>query len=121
MTSGPDPIVGLTSASTLSGQDIEKLLALLGKRWVLEVIARLQAGPLRRHVLRSALQPVSDKVLTAVLRDLEAAGIVTHTITASVPARVDYDLTARGRALAQPLAAFAAWCRTSIENPTRLH
>jgi DNA-binding HxlR family transcriptional regulator len=90
--------------------EVRAVLTLVSRRWALDVLNVLQHGPTRRHILRTRLHPVSDRVLTVVLRDLERTGLVSHTMTAAVPVRVDYDLTANGRSLIDQLNDFATWC-----------
>ena len=69
-----------------------------------------EGGPLRFGELRKETMSVSQKTLTRHLRDLERNGLVTRTIFAEVPPRVEYELTGAGLALAllERLAALAA-------------
>lgn len=55
-------------------------------------------------------------MLTQTLRELERDGLVSRTVTASVPVRVDYALTPLGRTLAPVLAALKTWSETHIEE-----
>ncbi len=82
---------------------VRPLIELIAGRWVLAIFRALDAGPLRRVVLRERLGPVSDKVLTETLRRLERHGLVNRTIVESVPIEVDYGLTALARRLARLL------------------
>jgi DNA-binding HxlR family transcriptional regulator len=59
---------------------------------------------------------VSPKMLTQTLRSLERDGILTRTVTPSVPVRVDYDLTPLGGSLAGLLTAVKNWAETHIEE-----
>ena len=80
-------------------------------RWVPAILRELGAGRPRRHVLRTRVGPVSDKVLTATLRRLEAAGLVARTVVAGVPTEMDYSLTPLAETLWAPLAELARWKR----------
>jgi DNA-binding HxlR family transcriptional regulator len=76
------------------------------------VIRDLLEGTRRFGDLRRSLAGISPKTLTDRLRELEASGLVTRTMYAEIPPRVEYDLTERGRSLAPVLAALADFGRT---------
>lgn len=69
----------------------------------------MEQGPQRFGGLRRRLEGISPKVLTQTLRRLEEQDLVLRTVYAEVPARVEYDLTARGRSAAVPLKALRDW------------
>jgi DNA-binding HxlR family transcriptional regulator len=48
-------------------------------------------------------------MLTLTLRDLERDGLLTRTVTPTIPPRVDYELTRLGRTLLEPVRALAKW------------
>jgi DNA-binding HxlR family transcriptional regulator len=66
-------------------------------------------GELRFAELKRALTGISQKMLTQTLRSLERDGLVTRRVEPSVPPRVFYGLTARGKSLAQPLSQLREW------------
>ncbi len=82
---------------------------LIGRRWTGVVVRAMLHGATRYSDIRAAVPALSDKMLAERLRELEAAGVVTRTVVPSTPVRVDYRLTAKGRALEAPVAAVAAW------------
>lgn len=87
-------------------------LSVLGGTWTLLVLRDLlRFEPVRFGELRRSLGGISARTLTDRLRHLEAEGIVTRTVYAEVPARVEYALTERGRSLQPVLEAMAAWGR----------
>ena len=86
-----------------------KLLDRVSDKWVTLVLCSLADGPLRFSEVSRKLAGVSQKMLTQTLRTLERDGLVTREVTASVPVRVDYDLTDLGRSLLAPLALMKAW------------
>jgi len=91
---------------------------MIGNKWVGLIIAALHDGPLRHGQLRTTIAGVSQKMLTQALRELERDGLVTRTITASVPPRVDYQLTPLGQDLwtvIQPLKNWAEQNMTAIQ------
>ncbi|MEM1429309.1 MAG: helix-turn-helix domain-containing protein [Pseudomonadota bacterium] len=89
---------------------IELGLALIARRWKPRVLFALRGGRvLRFAALTRALEGVSDKVLTTVLQELAADGLVTRTVTAEVPVRVEYALTEQGQALLDLLEPLRQW------------
>jgi len=88
----------------------------IGDRWTVLVVGALATGPMRFSELARRIDGVSQKMLTQTLRGLERDGLVTRTVFAQVPPRVDYDLTDPGRSLIAPLAALDAWAREHIDT-----
>jgi DNA-binding HxlR family transcriptional regulator len=86
-----------------------QLLDQLSGKWVTLVVKSLLDGPQRFSALSRQLAGVSQKMLTQTLRGLERDGVLTRTVTPSVPVRVDYALTPLGRSLAGILSALKAW------------
>lgn len=91
------------------------VLQRIGDKWTALVLQVLSDGPRRFSSIRSAVQPVTPKVLTQTLRTLERDGLLTRRIYAEVPPRVEYTLTSLGETLLEPLEAVRAWA----ENNTR--
>jgi DNA-binding HxlR family transcriptional regulator len=88
---------------------VERTLTLLAGKWRLMILFRLGPGPQRFNALQRSLTPVSPRVLTQELRDLERDGLVWRRSEGSVPPEVHYGLTDAGRALAPVFDALAAW------------
>ena len=86
-----------------------KLLDRISDKWVTLVLKSLIDGPKRYSELSHQLAGVSQKMLTQTVRNLERDGILTRTLTPSVPVRVDYELTPLGESLAGVLAQLKAW------------
>ncbi|GGJ60981.1 transcriptional regulator [Streptomyces brasiliensis] len=93
-----------------------QLLDRLSDKWVSLVVAALSTGPMRYSDLSRKIAGVSPKMLTQTLRTLERDGILTRTVTPSVPVRVDYELTPLGASLAHLLTAVKDWAETHIEE-----
>lgn len=91
------------------GCPVEEALDLLAGKWRPLVIFRLLDGPQRFNALQRSLPPITQKVLTATLRGLEADGLVWRRGEATVPPHVTYGVTDRARALAPVFDALAAW------------
>ncbi|GAA1929301.1 helix-turn-helix domain-containing protein [Nocardioides lentus] len=91
-----------------------QLLDRIGDKWTVLVMGVLTPGPRRYGDLARAIEGVSQKMLTQTLRHLERDGLVTRTVHATVPVRVDYELTDLGRSLTGPLAVLEAWARDHL-------
>lgn len=93
-----------------------QLLDRIGDKWTVLVIGTLAGGPQRYGQVARAVEGVSQKMLTQTLRHLERDGLVTRTVHAEVPVRVDYELTDLGRDLIGPLGVLHRWARDHIEE-----
>ncbi|GAA2603166.1 helix-turn-helix domain-containing protein [Dactylosporangium fulvum] len=81
----------------------------IGDRWTVIVVVLLRNGPMRFTALQRAAEGVSRRMLTHTLRNLERDGLVTRTVHASVPPKVEYELTPAGHALTEPLTGLLHW------------
>ncbi len=81
----------------------------ISSKWAMPVVARLVERPQRFSDLKRALSGVTQKSLTAALRDLERDGLVTRIVTPTIPPRVDYELTGLGRSMLEPAHALTRW------------
>lgn len=84
-------------------------VALIGSKWKLLIIRNLQTRPWRFNELRKDLEGISQKVLTDSLRSMEADGIITRTVYAEVPPRVEYSLNELGETLRPIMKAMEDW------------
>jgi DNA-binding HxlR family transcriptional regulator len=91
-----------------------QVFATIGDKWAGLVVNALANGPRRHGELRTRIAGASQKMLTQTLRTLERDGLVTRTVTPSVPVRVDYELTALGHTLVPILAALKSWSESNI-------
>ncbi len=92
------------------------LLATLSDKWVTLVLSALADGAQRYGQLSKTVAGASQKMLTQTLRKLERDGLISRTVTASVPVRVDYELTALGETLLPVQRAIKYWAETHIEQ-----
>jgi len=88
----------------------------VGDKWTVLVIGALAEGPLRFTQLRDRVGGVAPKVLTQTLRALERDGLLTRTVHAQVPPRVDYEITELGRSLTGPLAVLTDWAESHVQS-----
>src|SRR3954454_17725928 len=93
-----------------------QLLATLSDKWVTLVLDALADGPLRYNELSRIVAGASQKMLTQTLRTLERDGLVSRTVTPSVPVRVEYELTELGESLLPVQRAIKTWAETHIEQ-----
>src|ERR1043165_8813365 len=88
---------------------VSGILARVGDKWSVLIIMRLGEGSRRFNEIKRMIGGISQRMLTLTLRNLERDGLVKRTVTPSIPPRVDYELTALGRDLLQPVAALGEW------------
>ena len=89
---------------------VTPLLEMLQGRWKFQIIYELCIqSPIRFGELKKSIGHVSQKVLTAQLRDMEANGLVHRKVYAEVPPRVEYSLTELGQSLKPITDAMGAW------------
>jgi DNA-binding HxlR family transcriptional regulator len=93
---------------------VSDVLQRIGDKWSILVVSRLGHGPMRFSELRTVIGGISQKMLTTTLRILERDGFVTRTAFATIPPRVDYELTDLGRELLVPVNALGDWARDNI-------
>jgi DNA-binding HxlR family transcriptional regulator len=94
-----------------------KAVELIGRRWSGAIIQILRQRPSRYAELRTAIPDITDRMLSERLRELEDEAIVARTVIPETPVRVEYSLTAKGRALAPALDAIGHWAERWIETP----
>ena len=92
-----------------TGCAVEATLAVIGGLWKPVILFNLLQGTRRFGELSRALPNATQRMLTLQLRELEADGLITRTVFAEVPPRVEYALTDFGRTLEPVLALLAAW------------
>ena len=98
---------------------LEAALAIIGGKWKLKIYQALESGtPLRFSVLAKKLAGISEKTLTAQLREMEADGIIERTIYSEIPPRVEYQLTTLGVGLAPVCQALEAWAEDYLAYRT---
>lgn len=89
---------------------LSKAMELVGKRWTALIIYQLLEGPQRFNAIEAAL-PISGRLLSERLKELEKEGIVKRTVYSEVPIRVEYNLTDKGRSLEQAVREIENWSK----------
>ena len=103
---------GHTEVTDIESNDCRAVSAILqriGDKWCVLIINRLGEGPRRFNEIKRMIGGISQRMLTLTLRNLERDGLVSRTVTPTVPPRVDYELTELGRDLLVPISALGAW------------
>ena len=88
---------------------VETTLMMISDRWKVLIIRDLMGGTRRFGELKKSIGSISQKVLTANLRSMEADGLLTRKVYPEVPPRVEYTLTDLGRSLRPVMDAMADW------------
>lgn len=88
---------------------VETTLTLISNKWTILILRDLFTGTKRFGELKKSLSPISQKVLTAQLRDMEAKGLVHREVYPVVPPKVEYSLTELGLSLRPITDAMRDW------------
>ena len=90
-------------------EEMRRAFALLSGKWKLEIMWLLNQRIYRFNELRKAIPGITQHMLTTQLRELEADGLVSRTVFAEVPPRVEYEITAKARGLGPTMEALTFW------------
>lgn len=86
-----------------------RAVELIGKRWTGAILYAMSTGAKRFCDLRSGVPGMSDRLLSARLKELEQSGLVSRTVHDSTPVRVDYELTEKGLSLTPIMESISDW------------
>ncbi len=89
---------------------LAKAMELIGKRWTALIIYQLLDGPQRFNAIESAL-PISGRLLSERLKELEKEGVVERKVYSEVPIRVEYSLTEKGSSLEGAVREIETWAQ----------
>lgn len=96
---------------------VRQILARVGDKWSVLIVMALRDGPRRFNEMKRAIGTISQRMLTLTLRSMERDGLVRRTVFPTKPPRVDYELTALGRSLYEPIERLGRW---AIDNETEI-
>ena len=99
----------MRTKSELPECPVATTVQLIGNKWKLLIIRNLLVRPWRFNELQKSLDGISQKVLTDNLRSMETDGIITRTVYAEVPPRVEYALSPLGESMRPILNSTQAW------------
>ena len=100
---------------TAGCRNVAPVLNRVGDKWSMMIVMMLTDGPKRFSELKRAIDGISQRMLTLSLRGLERDGLVTRTVTPTIPPRVDYELTELGVSLRGPVKTLGDWAIEHIE------
>ena len=95
-------------------KNVAPVLNRVGDKWSRMIVMILSNGAQRFSELKRAIDGISQRMLTLSLRGLERDGLVTRTVTPSIPPRVDYELTELGHSLREPVKGLGEWAIAHI-------
>lgn len=95
-----------------------QVLNVIANKWATLIVVLLEKQTMRFAMLQRMIEGISQKMLTQTLRSLERDGLVTRTVYAEVPPRVEYALTPLGRTLCGPIVAIVEWSEANIDAIT---
>jgi DNA-binding HxlR family transcriptional regulator len=96
---------------------VEAALAILGGKWKLKIYKAIRFREVMRfYEIRDAIGDISEKTLTAQLREMEADGLLTRHVYPQVPPRVEYSLTELGKSLESVFEALDVWGKNYINE-----
>lgn len=90
-------------------QHVREILSRVGDKWTFVILAALRERCMRFNDLHRAIDGISQRMLVVTLRHLERDGFVARTVYPTVPPRVEYELSERGRSLRDVLQPVEAW------------
>ena len=95
---------------------VTQVLGRIGDKWTVMVIILLGERGHRFNELKRGIDGISQRMLTLTLRNMERDGLVTRTVTPSIPPRVDYELTVVGRSLVEPVKHLGDWAFRNLDR-----
>ena len=95
---------------------VTQVLSRIGDKWAVLVIIMLHERGYRFNELKRGIDGISQRMLTLTLRNMERDGLVTRTVTPSIPPRVDYELTEIGASLAGPVKILGEWAFENLQQ-----
>jgi DNA-binding HxlR family transcriptional regulator len=96
-------------------RNVTPVLNRVGDKWSMLIVMNLSDGPKRFSELKRAIAGISQRMLTLSLRGLERDGLISRTVTPTIPPRVDYELTDIGESLREPVKGLGEWALAHID------
>jgi DNA-binding HxlR family transcriptional regulator len=113
----PDDMEGAVRGHVLDHEDcrgVGKVLSRVGDKWSVLIVMLLRDGPRRFNEIKHLVEGISQRMLALTLKGLERDGMVTRTVFPTIPPRVDYELTALGHSLSQPVLQLGLWAQAHL-------
>ena len=106
--------VAMTSQPPALCTRFHRASELIGRRWTGAIIFLLLKQTCRFATLRDGIPEITDRMLSERLQELEEEGLVERTVIPDTPVRVEYSLTRKGKALAEPIRAITDWAEKYV-------
>lgn len=95
---------------------VSGILSLVGDKWTVMIVMILQNGPRRFNDIKRTVGGISQQMLTRTLKALERDGMVTRKVRSTTPPQVEYELTALGHSLSEPVIQLGIWAQTHLHE-----
>src|SRR6266481_9836918 len=93
-----------------------QILDRVGDKWAVLILLLLRSGPVRFNQLRRAIEGISQKMLSQVLKSLERDGLIKRRAIATVPVTVEYSITQLGVTLAGAVDPLRDWAEQNLKD-----
>lgn len=93
-----------------------QILDRVGDKWAVLILLLLRQHPLRFNQLRRAIEGISQKMLSQVLKSLERDGLIRRRAIATVPVTVEYSITPLGATLAGAVDPLRDWAESNLKE-----
>lgn len=93
-----------------------RAVEVIARRWTPEIVRASLAGRMRFSEFTAAIPGLSDRLLSERLKELEAEGLLTRSVTPCTPVRIEYHLTAKGEALGAAIEAISSWAEAWVSD-----
>src|SRR3954464_9738114 len=93
-----------------------QILDRVGDKWAVLILLLLRDEPMRFNALRRAIEGISQKMLSQVLKSLERDGLIKRRAIATVPVTVEYSITALGTTLAAAVDPLRDWAERNLKE-----
>ena len=93
-----------------------RILDRIGDKWAVLILLLVRDEPMRFNALRRAIEGISQKMLSQVLKSLERDGLIKRRVIATVPVTVEYSITPLGTTLATAVDALRDWAENNLKD-----
>ena len=93
-----------------------QILDRVGDKWAVLILLLVRDEPMRFNALRRAIEGISQKMLSQVLKSLERDGLIRRRVIATVPVTVEYSITALGTTLAAAVDPLRDWAERNLKE-----
>jgi len=88
---------------------LKEVLDIIGGKWAMPIIYILSKGKMRFKEIERSIEGINTRMLVKELKNMEANGIITREVFATVPPTVEYTLTLKGKKLLPSITSLHSW------------